>query len=77
MKWVKTTEYGDYRDPQQNHKFDHNEVSHYTTIAYAQRVGVSRKHAGSKPTSRLKKALRKVHMYGIRMQNLSSKGGNE
>ena len=75
--WKKTTPYGDYSDPLQNHKFDKdlhftNEELH-TVIIRTKRheilhqcrtLGTHGKHVGSKPIKTLLGALRKVSEAG-------------
>lgn len=53
--WVKTTPYGDYKDPEQNHKKASNNAAHYNAIRRAKKIGI--KHAGSKTMKTLRMYL--------------------
>lgn len=54
-KWVKTSEYGDYRDPKQNHKREFVNPAHTQAVRVAWKNGV--KHPGSKKYHALKRWL--------------------
>lgn len=52
-KWVKTSPWGDYKDPKQNHKVD----SSSEIIRQTRRLVNLGKHIGSKPLNNLKRYL--------------------
>lgn len=54
-KWVKTSEYGDYRDPKQNHKRDFPNYAWEQAVKNAGWSGV--RHPGSKKWKQLRRWL--------------------
>ena len=71
--WVKTTPYGDYDDPLQNHKFDGEmqflddklriiavRTRQHELLHQCRTLLTHGKHVGSKPHRRLKNALRSI-----------------
>ena len=58
MNWIKTSPWGNYLDPEQNHK--PVDMRNQMIIRQAQALKLDGKHAGSKPISRL---LRNIRFY--------------
>ena len=56
MNWIKTSSWGDYLDPEQNHKSTN--MRNQMIIRQAQALRLDGKHAGSKPIDRLLKNIR-------------------
>ena len=71
--WVKTTPYGDYKDPLQNHKFDGEmqfpddklriiavRTKQHELLHQCRTLMTHGKHVGSKPHKNLKNAIRSM-----------------
>ena len=54
-KWIKTIPYGDYNNPEDNHKKDYVDMAHYNAVRHARRIGI--RHPGSKTMKVLKTHL--------------------
>ena len=57
-KWKKTNNYGDYRDPAQNHKDCYGNRRQASIIAQVRRLSQVGKHVGSKSLKVLLKHLK-------------------
>lgn len=66
MNWIKTSPWGDYLDPEQNHK--PTNMRNQMIIRQAQRLHLAGKHAGSKPISRL---LNSISFYSRALSKLA------
>ena len=65
MNWIKTSPWGNYLDPEQNHKSV--DKRHEMIIRQVQSLHLNGKHAGSKPISRL---LRNISFYSRAMAKI-------
>lgn len=71
-KWIKKTDYGDYRDPLQNHKFDGEllfdkkgnfiRVNRYMENIQSQLKYYYGKHLGSKSLWKMLNTIKRIHI---------------
>lgn len=47
-EWKKTTPFGDYKDPKQNHKENVRNTEQYNLVRHQMRMFLFKKHVGSK-----------------------------